>query len=99
MKVKKNPKTQLLSEGEVFKNLKMTAASNTIGPKHVSLEESVLVILKGKAVLKFEHQEHTLKVGDTRIIPPNIEHHLEILEETEAVHIMPLGNKIKMLAE
>lgn len=74
MKVRKNPKTQLLSEGKVFKSLKMIAEANTIGPKHVSVEESVLVILKGKAVLKINEEEYTLNVGGTKIIPGGIEH-------------------------
>jgi len=99
MKVKKNPRTQLLSKGRIFKNLKMIAEANTIGPKHLSVEESVLVILKGKVVLKIKDKEYTLKVGETKIIPGGIEHYLEIIEDTEAVHIMPLDNKIKLLAE
>lgn len=99
MKVKKNPKTQLLSKGKVFKNLKMITEANTIGPKHLSVEESVLVILKGKAVLKIKNKEYALEVGETKIIPGGIEHYLEIIEDTEAIHIMPVDNKIKMLTE
>lgn len=99
MKVKKNPKTQLLSKAKVFKNLKMIAEANTIGPKHLSIEESVLVILKGKAVLKIKDKEYALKAGETKIIPGGIEHYLEIIEDTEAIHIMPVDNKIKMLTE
>ncbi len=99
MKVKKNPETQLLSEGKIFKNLKMIAEGNTVGPKHLSVEESVLVILKGQAILKIEGEDHVLKVGDTKIIPGGVEHYLEIIEDTEAIHIMPLGNKIKILAD
>ncbi len=98
MKVKKNPKTQLLSKGKVFKNLKMIAEANTIGPKHLSVEESVLVILKGKAVLKILDKEYTLNAGETKVIPGGIEHYLEIIEDTEAVHIMTVENKIKLLA-
>lgn len=99
MKIKKNPKTQLLSEGKVFKTLKMTAEANTVGPKHLSVEESVLVILKGSAILKIKDEEYPLKEGETKIIPGGIEHYLEIIEATEAIHIMPVGNKIKLLAE
>lgn len=99
MKVKKNPKTQLLSKGKVFKNLKMIAEANTIGPKHLSVEETVLVILKGKAVLKILEKEYTLNGGETKIIPGGIPHYLEIIEDTEAVHIMPVDNKIKLLSE
>lgn len=99
MKVKKNPETQLLSKGKVFKNLKMIAEANTIGPKHLSAEESVLVLLKGKAILKIKDKEYTLKVGEAKIIPAGIEHYLEIIDDTEAVHIMPVGNKIKLITE
>jgi quercetin dioxygenase-like cupin family protein len=99
MKAKKNPETQLLGKGEVFKNLKMLAEANTIGPKHLSVEESVLVILKGKVVLKIKDKEYALKAGETKIIPGGIEHYLEIIEDTEAIHIMPVDNKIKLLAE
>ncbi len=99
MKVKKNPKTQLLNEGKVFKNLKMIAEANTIGPKHLSVDESVLVILKGKAVLKINDKDYSLEVGDTKIIPGGVEHYLEVIEDTEAIHIMPVGNKIKILGD
>lgn len=99
MKVKKNPETQLLSEGKVFKTLRMTAEVNTIGPKHLSVEESVLVILKGSAILNIEGKEHNLKEGETKIILGGIEHYLEIIEATEAIHIMPVDNKIKLFAE
>lgn len=99
MKVKKNPKTELLNEGRVFKNLKMIAEGNTIGPKHLSVEESVLVILKGHAILKIKDEEYILKAGETKIIPGGVEHYLEIIEDTEAIHIMPVGNKIKLLVE
>lgn len=97
MRIKKNPKTKLLGKGKIFKNLKMKAEGNTIGPKHLSVEESVLIILKGKAVLKIEDKEYVLEVGETIIIPGGIEHYLEIIEDTEAIHIMPVDNKIKML--
>jgi quercetin dioxygenase-like cupin family protein len=99
MKVKKSPETQLLGKGKIFKNLKMLAEANTIGPKHLSVEESVLVILKGKVVLKIKDEEYTLRAGETKIIPGGIEHYLEIIEDTEAIHIMPLNNKIKLSAE
>ncbi|MDQ7918365.1 cupin domain-containing protein [Mesonia sp. MT50] len=99
MKVRKNPKTQLLNKGKVFKNLKMLAEANTIGPKHLSVEESVLVILKGEAILKIENKEYTLTAGETKIIPGGIEHYLEIIKDTEAIHIMPVTNKIELLAD
>ena len=99
MKVKKTPKTQLLDSGKVFKNLKMTAEADTIGPKHLSVEESVLIMTKGKAILKLPDNEYMLNVGDSKIIPGGVAHYLEIIEYTEALHIMPLDNKIKLLAE
>lgn len=99
MKVKKMPKTQLLERGKVFKNLKMIAEGNTIGPKHLSVEESVLTMIKGKAVLILPEENIPLQVGDTIIIPGGLEHYLEIIEDTEAIHTMPLDNKIKLISE
>jgi quercetin dioxygenase-like cupin family protein len=99
MKEVKIPKTILLEKGKVFKNLKMIAEGNSIGPKHLSVEESILTMIKGKAILKMEGKEHQLNVGDTIIIPGGIEHYLEIIEDTEAIHTMSVGNKIKMLKE
>lgn len=98
MKDMKKPKTQLLNSGKVFKNLKMIAEGNTIGPKHLSVEESVLIILKGKAILKLPNEEYILTVGETKIIPGGVEHYLEIIEDVEAIHIMTISNKIKMLS-
>jgi len=99
MKVTKMPKTQLLESGKVYKNLKMIAEGNTIGPKHLSVEESVLVMLKGKAILKIKDKSFELNVGDTKIIPGGVAHYLEIIEDTEAIHTMSIGNKIKLLVE
>lgn len=47
----------------------MIAEANTIGPKHLSVEESVLIILKGKVILKIKDKEYVLKVGETKTIP------------------------------
>ena len=99
MKVKKTPKTQLLDSGKIFKNLKMTAEGNSIGPKHLSVEESVLTMLKGKAVLILPDQEFPLNAGETKIIPGGVSHYLEIIEDTVAIHTMSVNNKIKLLAE
>ncbi|RYM35455.1 cupin domain-containing protein [Brumimicrobium glaciale] len=99
MKEVKMPKTILLEKGKVFKNLKMIAEGNSIGPKHLSVEESILTMIKGKAILKMEGKEHQLNVGDAIIIPGGIEHYLEIIEDTEAIHTMSVVNKIKMLKE
>lgn len=99
MKEIKMPKTILLEKGKVFKNLKMVAEGNSIGPKHLSVEESVLTMIKGKAILKMEGKEHELNVGDTIIIPGGVEHYLEIIDDTEAIHSMPLDNKIKLLKD
>ncbi len=99
MKETKMPKTILLEKGKVFKSLKMVAEGNSIGPKHLSVEESVLTMIKGKAILKIDGKEHELNVGDTIIIPGGLEHYLEIIDDTEAIHSMPLDNKIKLLKD
>lgn len=99
MKIRKMPKTQLLESGKVFKNLKMIAEGNTVGPKHLSVEESILTIIKGEAILIFPEKEIPLRLGDTIIIPGGVEHYLEIIEDTEAIHSMPLNNKIKLISE
>jgi quercetin dioxygenase-like cupin family protein len=98
MKESKTPKTQLLGQGKVFKNLKMIAEGNTIGPTHLSVEESVLIMLKGKAILKLGDKEYELNVGDTKVIPGGVEHYLEIIEDTEVIHTMSVDNKMKMVA-
>lgn len=77
----------------------MIAEGNTIGPKHLSVEESVLTMIKGKAVLILPEENIPLQVGDTIIIPGGLEHYLEIIEDTEAIHTMPLDNKIKLISE
>lgn len=99
MKIRKMPKTQLLESGKVFKNLKMIAEGSTVGPKHLSVEESILTIIKGEAILILPEKEIPLRLGDTIIIPGGVEHYLEIIEDTEAIHSMPLNNKIKLISE
>lgn len=99
MKIKKNPTARPINQGKVFKNLKMIAEGNTIGQKHISIQESVLVIQKGSLIMHYTDEEIKLLPGDVIVIPEGVEHYLEILEDTEAVHIMPIDNKIKFLRE
>lgn len=75
----------------------MITEANTVIPKHISLEASVLVILKEKVILKIKNKGYPLAIGETRIIRSGIAHYLHIVEDTEALHIMPLDNKINCL--
>ena len=99
MKPVKKPKTKFLSRGKVFRNLKILAEGNTMGPEHTASEESVLVVLKGSMILKSPDEEVVMAPGDSIIIPAGVKHSLEIIEDTEAIHIMSVDNEFEFFTD
>jgi len=84
-----NPKVRLLAEGDKLTAKQMKAKSGDLLPKHTANLESVLVVLEGAFILTMDETDHTLREGDSFIIPADIKHQIRAIEDFRAVHIMP----------
>jgi len=82
------PKIKLLATGEIFEAKQMEARAGELLPKHIASIESVLVVLQGECVLNLDGIDHTLKRGDSFIVPPDIVHQIRAMEDFKAVHVM-----------
>lgn len=88
MKTVTQPKVRLLARGELFEAKQMEAKSGELLPKHLATIESVLVVLEGVCVLTLGDDEHTLRQGDSFIVPSDIVHQIMVKEDFKAVHVM-----------
>ncbi len=84
-----NPKVKLLAEGEKLTAKQMKAKAGDLLPKHTANLESVLVVMEGVCVLTMDETDHTLREGDSFIIPADIMHQIRAIEDFRAAHIMP----------
>lgn len=89
MKTITNPKVTPLAEGKSLIAKQMLANAGELLPKHLASSESVLVMREGSCVMHLEDANHTLDQEDVFIIPANVIHQIEAIQNFRAVHIMP----------
>lgn len=56
-------------------------------PEHHHPNEQITYIVQGAVRISFANEEHTLRTGDMLIIPANVPHKVEALEDTSAVDV------------
>ena len=95
MKKITKPKVELLAKGMKFHAKQMEAKADDLLPKHIATIESVLIVLEGECILALEGENHTLKQGDSFIVPPEIEHQISVVKDFKAVHVMTNDIKFK----
>ena len=83
------PRIKLLAKGGKFTAKQMEAKAGELLPKHIASIEPVLTVIKGECILALAGTDHTLKQGDSFIVPPEIEHQIRAIEDFKAVHVMP----------
>ncbi len=88
MKTVTKPTVKQLAKGEKFQAKQMEAKAGDLLPKHLATIESVLVVLMGECVLTLAGTEHSLRQGDSFIVPPKIEHQIRAIKDFKAVHVM-----------
>lgn len=76
-------------EGERFVNKQMEGRGDAAFPGHRSSLESVLVVIEGQCRMMMGDAKHTLKQGDSFIVPPDVWHQVIADPAFKAVHIMP----------
>lgn len=97
MNVVTNPQVKLLVQGKSYMAKEMAANAGVLMPKHVSTEESILVIQKGKCLMHLGDATQILNEGDVFIVPANVKHQIETKEDFKAVHVMPIGIEFEFL--
>ncbi|WP_313113565.1 cupin domain-containing protein [Aequorivita sediminis] len=84
-----NPLVKVVEEGEKFIIKQMSANDGQLLPKHQATDESIVVVRKGECNIVFSEKEYYLKQGDSLIIPQNIWHQIIVIQDFQALHIMP----------
>ncbi|MCK0159089.1 cupin domain-containing protein [Allomuricauda sp. F6463D] len=97
METKSRPQVHIIVEGKTYKALEVIGYPGTVMPHHYSTGEAVIMVKKGKALLKMCDDEHKLEMGSVYIIPAKKEHSLTILGEFEAVVIMAIDSAIQFI--
>lgn len=82
------PTIKLLTKGEKFNAKQMAAKAGALLPEHIASIESVVVMLEGECILSLSGTDHTLKPGDTFVVPAKIKHQIRAVSDFKAVHIM-----------
>lgn len=93
--IKNLPTLKVLSCGQTMKILEVTGMRGMTMPLHYCTGEAVVVVEKGKSVLHIAQSDHPMGVGDSFVIPCDVPHQLELLDDFKAKVIMPLMAEIK----
>lgn len=82
-------KTRLLRQGAALVTKEMKGTDAAAFPKHTASVESALIMLEGAATVTFPDAAHTLRAGDTFIVPAGEVHQVVASPDFTAVHVMP----------
>lgn len=82
-------KTVPLNEGDILVTKRMEGSDGAAFPRHTASHESALVMLEGTCSIAFEDDVHTLRAGDTFIVPAEEVHQVTGAPDFKAVHVMP----------
>ena len=84
-----------LEEGANFVTKQMEATGGRKLPRHQASTESVLVVIEGACSVEFSEADHSLKSGESLIIPKDAWHQISADPDFKAVHIMPKDIRFK----
>ena len=95
MKTPNKPEMKLLQSGNALKVMQISGQAGMKMPRHRTTQEAVITVQAGRAILNMLDQEHTLKEGESFIIPANVDHDLVLEADFQAVAVMLLKSKIE----
>lgn len=84
-----------LEEGAHYVTRQMEATGGRKMPRHQASTESVLVVIAGSCSVEFSEADHSLKSGESLIIPKDEWHQITADPDFKAVHIMPKEIRFK----
>ena len=88
MKKVTKPKVKSLVRGKKFNAKQMEAKAGDLLPRHTANIESVLIVMEGECSIELAGTNHTLKQGDSFIVPQNVEHQIRCIKDFRAIHVM-----------
>lgn len=91
------PSLTPLKTGDEIKSFRVTGKKGMEMPLHISTKEAVVVIQKGKALLRMEGNELEFNANELHIIPAGKPHSLLLLEDFEAYALMKTDSEIEFL--
>lgn len=91
------PEMTLIKTGESFKTFSIKAIAGMEMPGHHSTGEAVVVVQRGKAILKMPDLDYVLDAGASFIIPAGVDHSLSVLKDFKALAIMPVDSEIEFV--
>ena len=88
MKKVTKPKVRPLVTGKKLNAKQMEAKAGDLLPRHTASIESVLIVMEGECSIELVGTNHTLKQGDSFIVPAEIEHQITAIKDFRAIHVM-----------
>ncbi|HLS30895.1 MAG TPA: cupin domain-containing protein [Flavobacteriaceae bacterium] len=89
------PKVRTLARGEKLIAKQMQGKTGDLMPKHLADLESVVFVHEGECLFHMDGKETHLKPGDSLIVPPQVEHQIEVVADFKGVHFMPKDIKFE----
>lgn len=91
------PAMNPLKIGSEFKTFTVTGKKGMKMPSHISIQEAVIIVKEGSALLTVAGSEQTLEKEGVYIIPAKKEHSLSLLSDFQAIGVMALESKIEFV--
>ena len=64
---------------------RLTLTKGAVVPEHHHINEQVTTVVQGKLLFLMEGKEQIVNAGESLVIPPNVPHRVETLEDSIAV--------------
>ncbi len=95
LKLKTPPDLLPLATGASLKIFELDGAAGMIMPVHYCTEEAVVSVKAGSSRLQFEDHAMILEKGESFLLPAGKTHSLTLLEDFQALVVMPVESDIK----
>jgi unsaturated pyranuronate lyase len=66
---------------------RLVLKKGAVVPEHHHVNEQITTVLEGKLVFKMEGTEQIVEAGQSLVIPPNVPHRVETLEDSIALDV------------
>ncbi|HLU80522.1 MAG TPA: hypothetical protein VK010_00475 [Flavobacteriaceae bacterium] len=91
------PSLTPLKMGNELKSFLVSGKKGMEMPLHISTKEAVVIIQKGKALMRLDGKELQFNANELHIIPAGKPHSLLVMEDFEAFALMKTDSEIEFL--
>lgn len=92
------PKVRTLATGKKFVTKQMQGKAGDLMPKHLADVESMVFVYEGSCLFHMNDEEIHLKPGDSIVVPPNVKHQIEVVDDFKGIHFMPKEIKFQFFS-